>query len=62
MTLKGKVVAVESGSAFTDGKRRVTILLEKADIILNRIRFPDETLELDCKVHIDLYPKGKVKE
>lgn len=37
-TLTAKVVAIESGDQYTDGLARVTLRIDEADLMFNRIR------------------------
>ena len=60
-----KVVSIESGSAFTDGHRRITLKFEAGDLLYQDLRFseaqlPTELLglELDYEIDVQLVPKG----
>lgn len=49
-----KIVGIISGSGFSDGKRRVELLVECGEAMYNRIRIPEEMLltpaTLDAKL------------
>lgn len=56
--MKARVIAIESGKQFTDGKERVTLQIGDCDSTYNKLRFPREmlgtTVELDEEIGIDL--------
>ena len=56
-----KVVAVESGSGFMDGERRVTLQFADADQMFQRARFREsvlgiEGIKLDDEVYVEIEP------
>ena len=58
--MKGKVMGIASGSDYTDGDRRVEIVIEGADAMFRRLRIPQkllrmDNLQLDDDVIVDIY-------
>jgi len=59
--MKAKVIAIESGSGYADGERRVEIKFEDAEILYTRIRvkesvLPQGMLLLDEELLVTIQP------
>lgn len=53
--MKGRVVMVESGTGFNDGERRITIRLNDADMMFDRVRLRESALGLrDVRLDMEL--------
>lgn len=48
-----KVTGIKAGSEFADGKRRVTLLIERADTFYKTLQVAEESLDLGVPVALD---------
>jgi len=59
--MKARIIAIQSGSDYQDGERRVEILFDEADKMYRRLRIPEKLLgmiglQLDNEIIVDFTP------